>query len=110
MNRLYYFNKRTFEIGENKMNHQKYIEKVFRQCAVSGKHYERRSSFVYDICVVKPDEQTKDLALYVLLEHSFDEMSAMLKKFMEENLIPWGMILFVNPGILDPTLSTGTKR
>ena len=92
------------------MNHQKYIEKAFRQCAINGKHYEKRTSIEFDIFVAKPDEKTRDLALYVLLEHTFDEMSVMLKKFMEENLIPWGMILFVNSGVLEPTLSTGTQR
>ena len=92
------------------MNNKTLIEKSFRNCSFIGKQYERGTLIEFDIYIAKPDENTKDLALYILLEHTFDTMSVMLKKFMQEDLIPYGMIIFLASGNMPPTLPDGSQR
>lgn len=92
------------------MNQQTIIEKQFTKCSITGCKYERGSYFEFDIYTAKPDEKANELALYVLLEHTFDTMSAMLKQFMLEELIPFGTVVFIRPGVLNPTVPTGTNR
>lgn len=92
------------------MNEKTIIEKQFTKCSITGCNFERGSYFEYDIYAVKPDAKANELALYVLLEHSFDTMPAMLKQFMLEELIPFGIVVFIRPGVLNPTIPTGTSR
>ena len=84
--------------------------KSFRQCALTGENYECGSSFCFDIQIIKDHDGNKDLALYVLLEHNFDTMTVLLQNLMEEGLIPYGMLLFVNPGSLLSSLPGAAPR
>ena len=92
------------------MNLEKIIEKQFNKCSITGNKFERGSYFEVDIYTVKPDAEANELALYVLLEHSFDTMSVLLKQLMLEELIPFGVVVFIRPGVLNPSISTGTSR
>ena len=92
------------------MNLEKIIEKQFNKCSITGNKFDRGSYFEVDIYTVKPDAEANELALYVLLEHSFDTMSVLLKQLMLEELIPFGVVVFIRPGVLNPSISTGTSR
>ncbi|MBE6377424.1 MAG: hypothetical protein E7051_01245 [Lentisphaerae bacterium] len=86
------------------------FEKSFRQCSITGREYEKGSRFEFDIHIARKPLWGQELALYLLLEHNFDVMVPMLTGFMEEGLIPWGMMIFVRPGRLYPTLPGGSER
>ena len=92
------------------MNQETIIENKFAKCCITGCKYEKGSYFEYDIYTAKPDENAKELALYVLLEHSFETMPEMLKQLMQEEIIPFGVVVFIRPGVLNPTIETGTIR
>lgn len=92
------------------MNQKTIIENKFAKCCITGCKYERGSYFEYDIYTAKPDENANELALYVLLEHSFETMPEMLKQLMQEEIIPFGVVVFIRPGVLNPTIETGTIR
>ena len=92
------------------MDQNTIIEKQFNKCSITGNKFERGSYFEVDIYTVKPDAEVNELALYVLLEHSFETMSVMLKQLMLEDLIPFGTVVFIRPGVLNPSIPTGTSR
>lgn len=84
--------------------------KSFRECSLSGKNYECGTTFTFELQVIKANDNDKDLALYVLLEHNFDTMTVLLQNLMEEGLIPYGMLLFVIPGALLSSLPGAVPR
>ncbi len=88
----------------------KYFESSFRQCSITGRDHEKGSRFEFDIHIARKPLWGQKLALYLLLEHNYDVMVPMLTEFMAEGLIPWGMMIFVRPGRLYPTLSAGSER
>ncbi len=92
------------------MTKQPCITKEFKDCTITGKNYECGTSYTYSIYVAKPASNPQPLALYVLLEYTYDKMVPMLTKFMEEGLIPYGMVLFLISGTLPPTLPDGKER
>ena len=92
------------------MNKADYTVKSFRQCALTGKNYECGTSFLFDIQIINAYDGNKDMALYVLLEHNFDTMTVLLRDLMDEGLIPYGMLLFVNPGHMMPSLPDAASR
>lgn len=92
------------------MSEQACITKSFMACPVTGKKYESGTRYQYNIFVAKPEENTPDLALYVLLEMAYDVMTPMLNTLMDEGLIPYGMVLTVTPGTLPATLPDGADR
>ncbi len=87
-----------------------FIEKSFKDCQLVGRNYEPGSAFTFHIYVARPDGAAQDGALYLLLEHDFDTMVHILTIFMQEGLIPWGMLLFCKPGKLPPSLPDGATR
>ena len=92
------------------MSDQIPVVKSFRKCCFSGRHFECDTSFEFDIQIIKPDAVGRDLALYVLLEQPFDNMTPLLTTLMQEGVIPYGMLLFVVPGCMSPTLPCGSSR
>ena len=87
-----------------------YSEKTFRDCRIVGKNYERGSAFVFDVHAANSPVAAEPSALYVLLERKIDVFVPMLTGFMEEGLIPWGLIIFCPCGWLNPSLPGGTPR
>lgn len=81
---------------------------------LKGKKYEPGSEWVYQSYLSplskKAADQGKKLALYLLLEHTPEIMCPMLSGFMDEGLMPPGLVLFVNPGLVQPTLPGGNPR
>lgn len=92
------------------MTQQSYIAKTLKDCTINGKNYECGIAYTYSIYVAKPLENPQPPALYVLLEYDPEKMIPMLTAFMEEGLIPYGMILFLISGTLHPTLPGGKER
>jgi len=83
-----------------------YIEKT---CV--GNKYEPGTVLPYVVHVPPMALNKKNnLALYVLMEHNPETMGKMLSQFMDEELIPPGMIIHYGSGTLPPSLEYGTPR
>lgn len=76
----------------------------------TGKKFEPGSVVPYQIYLAPACDGVTALALYVLLEHDPAIMAPMLHLFMQEGLIPPGMVLFCSSGTLPATLPGGTAR
>jgi len=87
-----------------------FLEKTVRDCHIVGQKFETGSTFSFDVQTAMPGTAPSDSALYVLLEHNFEVMTPLLASFMQEGLIPWGMMVFCRPGTLPPTLPQGEAR
>ena len=77
----------------------------------TGKKYEPGTKFTYHTYLAPAALKSgKNLALYVLLEHTPEIVCPFLSAFMDEGLMPPGLVLFFYPGILEPTLPKGLPR
>jgi len=88
--------------------------KLLKDQIYTGKVFEPGTKWIYHTYLAPAalalKRREKPMALYVLLEHTAEVMSPMLSNFMDEGLMPPGLVLYAYPGVLEPAQPDGEAR
>ncbi len=79
------------------------------EASCTGKRFSRGHVVPYSIFVTFR-AVSGEAALYIMLEHNGEAIGPLMDQLAAENIIPEGLILFVNPGILPATIEGGVDR
>lgn len=82
---------------------------MYEYSICTGKKHEIGSQIPYFACVTDKVDASQ-AAVYVLLEMSPDVIVPLFNGFVNEGIMPGGLLLFINAGQLMPTLDGGTER
>ena len=74
-----------------------------------GKLYEVGTRVPYRVYVTDKTDAA-NAAVYIMLEYNADQIAPLLNTFVNEGIMPGGLVLFVNPGTLNATLPGGSNR
>ena len=74
-----------------------------------GKKYEIGTRVPYHVYVTDKTDAA-NAAVYVMLEYNADQIAPLLNTFVNDGIMPGGLVLFVNPGTLNATLPGGANR
>ena len=74
-----------------------------------GKQYEIGTRVPYRVYVTDKTDAA-NAAVYVMLEYNADQIAPLLNTFVNDGIMPGGLVLFVNPGTLNATLPGGANR
>ncbi|MCR4574961.1 MAG: hypothetical protein K5787_14475 [Lentisphaeria bacterium] len=75
----------------------------------TGKKYEIATRVPYRLFVTDKTD-ADNAAVYVMLEYNADQIAPLLNTFVNDGIMPGGLVLFVNPGTLNATLPGGSNR
>ena len=74
-----------------------------------GKQYEIGTRVPYRVYVTDKTDAA-NAAVYVMLEYNADQIAPLLNTFVNDGIMPGGLVLFVNPDTLNATLPGGANR
>lgn len=83
---------------------------LFSDLTSIGENFEPGTAVRHSIYVPCSADRKEPLPVYVLLEYNVPDIALMFEDFFDEGLMPPGMLLFVWPGVLSPTLPDGADR